>query len=71
MNALYRLEHADRLLMMKDLKIRAVAVGQPRELLDHAHRGRLCPAGRDAAKPEARAAATSEGTRSCPDASSP
>jgi Tfp pilus assembly protein PilO len=33
MTALYRLEHGDRLLMLKDLKIRVVAVGQPRELL--------------------------------------
>jgi Tfp pilus assembly protein PilO len=33
MSALYRLEHGDRLLMLKDLKIRVVAVGQPRELL--------------------------------------
>ncbi len=33
MTALYRLEHGDRLLMIKDLKIRVVAVGQPRELL--------------------------------------
>ena len=31
--ALYRIEHAERLLMIKDLKIRLVAVGQPRELL--------------------------------------
>lgn len=30
---LYRIEHADRLLMIKDLKIRVVAIGQPRELL--------------------------------------
>jgi Tfp pilus assembly protein PilO len=33
MIALYRLEHANRLLMIKDLKIRVVAVGQPRELM--------------------------------------
>ena len=33
MTALYRLEHTDRLLMIKDLKFRAVAVGQPRELM--------------------------------------
>ena len=33
MSALYRLEHTDRLLMIKDLKIRVVAVGQPRELM--------------------------------------
>lgn len=31
--ALYRIEHAERLLMIKDLKIRVLAVGQPRELL--------------------------------------
>jgi Tfp pilus assembly protein PilO len=33
MSALYRLEHTDRLLMIKDLKIRVVAAGQPRELM--------------------------------------
>jgi Tfp pilus assembly protein PilO len=33
MTALYRLEHTDRLLMIKDLKIRVVAAGQPRELM--------------------------------------
>lgn len=33
MTALYRLERADRLLIIKDLKIRVVAVGQPRELM--------------------------------------
>ena len=33
MTALYRLEHADRLLMIKDVKMRVVSVGQPRELL--------------------------------------
>jgi Tfp pilus assembly protein PilO len=33
MTALYRLEHGERLLTIKDLKIRVVAVGQPRELL--------------------------------------
>ena len=31
--ALYRIEHADRLLMIKDLKIRVVSIGQPRELM--------------------------------------
>ena len=31
--ALYRLEHAERLLMIKDLKIRAAGIGQPRELM--------------------------------------
>ncbi len=33
MTALYRLERTDRLLMIKDLKMRTVAVGQPRELM--------------------------------------
>jgi Tfp pilus assembly protein PilO len=33
MTALYRLERTDRLLTIRDLKIRAVAVGQPRELM--------------------------------------
>jgi hypothetical protein len=33
LTALYQLEHAERLLMIKDLKIRVVAVGQPRELM--------------------------------------
>ena len=33
MTALYRLEGTDRLLMIKDLKIRVVAAGQPRELM--------------------------------------
>ena len=31
--ALYRIEHAERLLMIKDVKIRVVAVGQPQDLL--------------------------------------
>ena len=31
--ALYRIEHAERLLTIKELKVRVVAVGQPRELL--------------------------------------
>jgi len=31
--ALYRIEHAERLLMIKDVKIRVVAVGQPLDLL--------------------------------------
>jgi type II secretory pathway component PulM len=30
---LYRIEHAERLLTIKELKVRVVAVGQPRELL--------------------------------------
>jgi Tfp pilus assembly protein PilO len=33
MTALFRLERADRLLTIKDLKIRAGGVGQPRELM--------------------------------------
>jgi len=33
MTALYRLERIDRLLMIKDLKMRTVAVGPPRELM--------------------------------------
>ena len=33
LTVLYRLEHAERLLMIKDLKIRAAGVGQPRELM--------------------------------------
>jgi type II secretory pathway component PulM len=33
LTALYRLEHAERLLMIKDLKIRAGTLGQPRELM--------------------------------------
>jgi len=59
-NALSRLERADRLLALKDLKIRVVAVGQPRELLTILTvAGYLLP-GATTAKPEARAAATSE-----------
>ena len=59
-NALSRLERADRLLALKDLKIRVVAVGQPRELLTTLTvAGYLLP-GATTAKPEARAAATSE-----------
>jgi type II secretory pathway component PulM len=30
---LYRIQHSDRLLTVKDLKIRVMAIGQPRELL--------------------------------------
>ena len=33
MTTLYRIQHADRLLMIKDLKIRVVSIGQPRELM--------------------------------------
>ena len=33
MTALYRLEHTERQLMIKDLKIRLVTVGQPRDLM--------------------------------------
>jgi Tfp pilus assembly protein PilO len=59
-NALSRLERADRLLALKDLKIRVVAVGQPRDLLTTLTvAGYLLP-GAPTAKPEARAAATSE-----------
>jgi Tfp pilus assembly protein PilO len=59
-NALARLERADRLLALKDFKIRVVAVGQPRELLTTLTvAGYLLP-GATPAKPEARAAATSE-----------
>ena len=59
-NALSRLERADRLLAVKDFKIRVVAVGQPRELLTTVTvAGYLLP-GSTPAKPEARAAATSE-----------
>ena len=59
-NALSQLERADRLLALKDLKIRVVAVGQPRELLTPLTvAGYLLP-GATPAKPEARAAATSE-----------
>jgi len=59
-NALSRLERADRLLTVKDLKIRVMAVGQPRELLTTLTvAGYLLP-GSTPAKPEARAAATSE-----------
>ena len=59
-NALSRLERADRLLALKDFKVRVVAVGQPRELLTTLTvAGYLLP-GATTAKPEARAAATSE-----------
>lgn len=59
-NALSRLERADRLLALKDFKVRVVAVGQPRELLTTLTvAGYLLP-GATPAKPEARAAATSE-----------
>jgi Tfp pilus assembly protein PilO len=59
-NALSRLEGADRLLAVKDFKIRVVAVGQPRELLTTLTvAGYLLP-GATPARPEARAAATPE-----------
>ncbi len=59
-NALSRLERADRLLALKDFKIRVVAVGQPRELLTTLTvAGYLLP-GAAPARPEARATATSE-----------
>jgi Tfp pilus assembly protein PilO len=58
--ALSRLERTDRLLALRDFKIRVVAVGQPRELLTTLTvAGYLLP-GATPAKPEARAAATSE-----------
>jgi Tfp pilus assembly protein PilO len=58
--ALARLERADRLLALKDFKIRVVAAGQPRELLTTLTvAGYLLP-GATPAKPEARAAITSE-----------
>jgi Tfp pilus assembly protein PilO len=58
--ALARLERADRLLALKDFKIRVVAAGQPRELLTTLTvAGYLLP-GATPAKPEARAATTSE-----------
>ena len=59
-NALSRLERADRLLALKDLKIRVVAVGQPRELLTTLTVAGYLLSGATPAKPEARAAATSE-----------
>lgn len=59
-NALSRLERADRLLALKDLRIRVAAVGQPRELLTTLTvAGYLLP-GATPARPEARATATSE-----------
>jgi type II secretory pathway component PulM len=59
-NALSRLEGADRPLAVKDFKIRVVAVGQPRELLTTLTvAGYLLP-GATPARPEARAAATSQ-----------
>ena len=59
-NALSRLERADRLLALKDFKVRVVAVGQPRELLTTLTvAGYLLP-GATPAKAEARGAATSE-----------
>lgn len=59
-NALSRLEGADRRLAAKDFKIRVVAVGQPRELLTTLTvAGYLLP-GATPARPEARAAATPE-----------
>jgi Tfp pilus assembly protein PilO len=59
-NALSRLERTDRLLAVKDFKIRVMVVGQPRELLTTLTvAGYLLP-GSTPAKPETRAAATSE-----------
>lgn len=58
--ALSRLERTDRLLALKDFKIRVVAVGQPRELLTTLTvAGYLLP-GATPAKAEARAAASEE-----------
>ena len=59
--ALARLERTDRLLALKDVKIRVVAVGQPRELLTTLTvAGYLLP-GAAPAKAEARAARPGEG----------
>lgn len=58
-NALSRLESADRLLAVKDFKIRVVAVGQPRELLTTLTVAGYLLRGATPARPEARAAATS------------
>jgi len=58
--ALSRLERTNRLLALKDFKIRVVAVGQPRELLTTLTvAGYLMP-GATPAKPEAKAAASEE-----------
>ena len=58
--ALSRLERADRLLALKDFKIRVIAAGQPRELLTTLTvAGYLLP-GATPAKPEAKAAAAEE-----------
>jgi hypothetical protein len=59
--ALVRLEHTDRLLALKDIKIRVVAVGQPRELLTTLTvAGYLLP-GATPAKAEARPARSGKG----------
>ncbi len=58
--ALARLEHTDRLLVLKDVKIRVVGVGQPRELLTTLTvAGYLLP-GAAPAKAEARPARSGE-----------
>ena len=60
MTALYRLEHTDRLLMIKDLKFRSVAVGQPRELMTTLTvAGYVMPDG--SSRPEAKPAARKDG----------
>ena len=60
-SALARLERTDRLLALKEVKIRVVAVGQPRELLTTLTvAGYLLP-GAAPAKAEARAARPGEG----------
>ena len=60
MTALYRLERTDRLLIIKDLKFRTVAVGQPRELMTTLTvAGYVMPDARS--RPEAKSAARKDG----------
>lgn len=60
MTALYRLERTDRLLIIKDLKFRTVAVGQPRELMTTLTvAGYVMPDARS--RPEAKPAARKDG----------
>lgn len=59
-SAVSRLERADRLLTVKDFRIRVMAVGQPRELLTTLTVAGYLRPGSIAAKPDARAAATSD-----------
>jgi hypothetical protein len=68
--ALARLEHTDRLLVLKDVKIRVVAVGQPRAA-DHAHRRRLSPAGDGAGQGRSPARPIRGRLSPCPDDYSP